>query len=80
MENTRKAVTVSFRSVTPMIPAGADLAAAIAFYRDAMHFSVTWQSDTGAGIARDDVAFNLVPNTNRQWADNAKLQHRRHGS
>ena len=54
-----------------MIPAGPSVADAIAFYRDQLGFSVTWQSDNGAGICREDVSFNLVANTNREWADNS---------
>jgi catechol 2,3-dioxygenase-like lactoylglutathione lyase family enzyme len=63
----------SFHSITPLIPAGSDLAAAIAFYTEQMGFSVVWQSEGMAGIERDKVAFNLVQNSNRDWADNASF-------
>ena len=63
----------SFSSITPMIPAGANLAAALSFYTDHMGFSITWQGDGMAGIARDGVSFNLVENDNKTWADNASF-------
>ena len=63
----------SFHSVTPVIPTGGSLASALAFYTQQMGFSVVWQSGDGAGIARDGVAFNLVENDNREWADNASF-------
>ena len=60
-----------FSSVTPMIPAGTSVADAVAFYREHLGFSVVWQDEGGAGIARDGVSFNLVKNDNRVWADNS---------
>jgi catechol 2,3-dioxygenase-like lactoylglutathione lyase family enzyme len=60
-----------FLAVTPMIPAGRDLGAAIAFYTERMGFTLEWRSDTMAGIRRGDVAFNMVVNDNRDWADNS---------
>jgi hypothetical protein len=60
-----------FTSVTPMIPAGASVADAVAFYSDQLGFSVVWQDANGGGIARDGVAFNLVKNDNKVWADNS---------
>ncbi len=56
-----------------MIPSGGDLGEALAFFVDHMGFEVTWQDDTMAGIAREDIAFNVVHNTNREWADNASF-------
>jgi hypothetical protein len=61
----------TFHTVTPMIPTGGSLADALQFYTQQMGFKVTWQADNGAGIARDGVAFNLVVNSNREWADNS---------
>lgn len=58
-------------SVTPMIPAGPSLEAAIDFYVKRMGFSVVWQSGNSAGIRRGDVAFNLVVNDSREWAENS---------
>jgi hypothetical protein len=58
-------------SVTPMIPAGGSLVDALRFYREEMGFTVTWQAEGGAGIRRDQIAFNLVVNSNREWADNS---------
>jgi len=63
----------SFRSVTPMIPTGDSLAAALAFYTEHLGFSVVWQSPEMAGIRRDGVSFNLVRNDDRAWADNSSF-------
>jgi catechol 2,3-dioxygenase-like lactoylglutathione lyase family enzyme len=60
-------------SVTPMIPSGGSLAEAIAFYTQQLGFAVVWQTDGGVGIRRDAIAFNLVKNNNRIWADNASF-------
>ncbi|MFN7947496.1 MAG: hypothetical protein U0Z53_19260 [Blastocatellia bacterium] len=64
---------VRFQSDTPLIPAGPDLAAALVFYTDGMGFSIVWQGESMAGIERDNVAFNLVVNENREWAENASF-------
>ncbi|HEX9304895.1 MAG TPA: VOC family protein [Thermoanaerobaculia bacterium] len=63
----------SFRSVTPLIPTGDSLAAALAFYTEHLGFSVVWQGDQMAGIRRDGVSFNLVRNDDRAWADNSSF-------
>jgi catechol 2,3-dioxygenase-like lactoylglutathione lyase family enzyme len=63
----------SFQSVTPLIPAGDSLAAALAFYTEQMGFRVLWQGGAMAGIGRDGVTFNLVENGNRVWAENASF-------
>jgi catechol 2,3-dioxygenase-like lactoylglutathione lyase family enzyme len=63
----------SFHSVTPLIPAGRSLAQALAFYTEQMGFSVVWRDGGAAGIARDGVAFNIVENDNREWAENASF-------
>lgn len=63
----------SFRSITPLIPTGTSLAEALAFYTEHMGFSIVWQGEGMAGIERDGVAFNLVENDNRAWADNASF-------
>lgn len=63
----------AFLEITPLIPAGSRLAAELAFYTDQLGFSVVWQGDGMAGIRRDGVAFNLVVNDNRVWADNASF-------
>jgi catechol 2,3-dioxygenase-like lactoylglutathione lyase family enzyme len=63
----------SFRSITPLIPSGGSLTAALAFYTEHMGFSIAWQGDGMAGIERDDIAFNLVENDNQMWADNASF-------
>jgi len=61
------------QSVVPLIPTGGTLAEALAFYTDHMGFSIVWQSAGGAGIKRDGIAFNLVANDNRSWADNSSF-------
>jgi catechol 2,3-dioxygenase-like lactoylglutathione lyase family enzyme len=63
----------SFISITPLVPTGESLAAALNFYTDHLGFSIVWQGDGMAGIARDGVALNLVENDNRTWADNASF-------
>jgi catechol 2,3-dioxygenase-like lactoylglutathione lyase family enzyme len=63
----------SFHDITPLAPAGPDLAAAIAFYTEQMGFSVVWQGDSMAGIRRDRIALNLVENDNREWAENTSF-------
>jgi hypothetical protein len=62
-----------FSSVTPMIPTGGKLAEALNFYVGQLGFTVVWQTENMAGIRRGDVAFNLVENSNREWADNASF-------
>jgi len=61
------------RSVTPMIPTGGSLEEALAFYTRQMGFAVVWQNGGMAGIRRDGIAFNLIENSNREWADNASF-------
>lgn len=63
----------TFRSVTPLIPTGGSLVDALDFYTRHMGFEVMWQSETMAGLRRDRIAFNLVVNDNRAWADNASF-------
>lgn len=63
----------SLRSITPMIPTGGSLAEAVAFYKEHLGFTVVWQDGGMAGIERDGVAFHLVENDNRAWADNASF-------
>lgn len=58
-------------SVTPMIPTGGALGAALEFYTEELGFSVVWRSAQMAGIRRGAVSFNLVENTNREWIDNS---------
>ena len=56
-----------------MIPSGGSLADALAFYTEHMGFSLVWQGGGMAGIERDDIAFNLVENDNREWAESASF-------
>jgi hypothetical protein len=60
-------------AITPLIPSGGSLANALSFYTNQMGFSVTWQNGEMAGIERDGIAFNVVQNENREWADNASF-------
>lgn len=60
-------------SITPLLPAGASLDDALAFYVGHLGFQLLWRDGGMAGIVRDAVAFNLVVNTNRDWADNASF-------
>jgi catechol 2,3-dioxygenase-like lactoylglutathione lyase family enzyme len=63
----------ALRSVTAMIPTGGDLEEALDFYVRHMGFSIVWRNGGMAGIRRDGIAFNLVENSNREWADNASF-------
>ena len=60
-------------TVTPLLPAGASLAAALAFYTEELGFSIAWQHGSMAGIRRGGVEFNLIENTERTWAENASF-------
>lgn len=66
-------MAASFRSVTPLVPAGARLADELAFFVDGLGFEIVWQSETMAGVRRGDVAFNLVENDDPRWAENASF-------
>lgn len=63
----------SFRSITPLIPSGGSLADELAFYTEHMGFSIVWQGGSMAGIERDGIAFHLVENDSREWAENASF-------
>jgi catechol 2,3-dioxygenase-like lactoylglutathione lyase family enzyme len=63
----------SLDSITPLIPTGTGLAEALAFYTQHMGFSVVWRHGRMAGIQRGHIAFNLVENSNKEWADNASF-------
>jgi catechol 2,3-dioxygenase-like lactoylglutathione lyase family enzyme len=60
-------------TVAPLLPAGPSLAEALHFYTEHLGFAVVWQSGSGAGVRRGAVEFNLVQNTNREWAENASV-------
>jgi catechol 2,3-dioxygenase-like lactoylglutathione lyase family enzyme len=68
-----RSVKASLRSVTPLIPAGRNLDAALAFYTEHLGFSILWQGKGMAGIRRDGISFNLVENNNQDWAANASF-------
>jgi len=65
--------SVRFLAVTPMVPAGPSLADALQFYTEQLGFAVTWQAGSMAGVRRGNVEFNLVQNTNPDWAENASF-------
>lgn len=62
-----------FRSVTPLLPAGNNLAVALSFYVDQLGFAIQWQSGNSAGIARDEIAFTLIESDNQNWLENTSL-------
>ena len=62
-----------FSSVTPLIPAGPQLSEGLDFFTQHMGFSIVWQYGEMAGIERDGVAFNLVQNDDKTWAENASF-------
>ena len=62
-----------FDTITPLIPSGTDFAAGLRFYVEHLGFSVRWQDGNMAGIEREGVAFNMVHNGNREWAENASF-------
>ena len=66
-------MAASFQSVVPLIPTGGTLAEALKFYIRQLGFEVSRQWDGGAVIRRGAVSFLLVPNSNREWADNASF-------
>ena len=57
----------------PLIPAGGPLAQALAFYNEQLGFQTKRQWESGAVIQRGSVSFMLVPNSSREWADNASF-------
>ncbi len=57
----------------PLIPTGNTLAEALQFYTAQLGFQVDAQWDGGAVIRRCCVSFMLVPNSNREWADNSSF-------
>ena len=63
----------TFLSITPMISTGVSLGEALDFYTREMGFTITWQSENGAGIRRGKVEFNLVQNNNKEWSDNSSF-------
>ena len=60
-------------TVTPLLPAGPSLADGLRFYTEQLGFVITWQGGDMAGVRRGSAAFNLVQNSNREWAENASV-------
>ena len=58
-------------TVTPLLPAGPSLSEELRFYTEQLGFEITWQGGEMAGVRRGHAAFNLVQNSNREWAENA---------
>ncbi len=73
MDTQATLLKTAFHSLTPMIPTGSSLATALTFYTEHMGFSIVWEGGGMAGIARNDISFNLVENNNREWAENASF-------
>jgi hypothetical protein len=63
----------SLRNIVPLIPSGDNFDAELAFFVDHMGFRVLWRGEGMAGIARDNIAFNLVHNNTEAWAENASF-------
>lgn len=63
----------TFVTATPLVPAGPSLEEALRLYVGHMGFHVVWQAPGAAGIERDGVSFNLVQNSNREWAENCSI-------
>ena len=62
---------VALLTITPLVPAGPDIAEDLRFYTQELGFEVTWQGGQMAGVRRGGVSLNLVQNTDQNWADNA---------
>ena len=58
-------------TVTPLLPAGPDLAEALRFYTEELGFNIVWQHGSMAGIRRGAVEFNLIESSERLWVENA---------
>lgn len=56
-----------------MTPSGGSLDDALRFFTQQLGFSIVWRGDTGAGVIRDAVAFNLIENNNREWVENSSF-------
>jgi hypothetical protein len=68
-----RGMKATLSTVVPLIPSGGSLADALDFFTRHMGFSIDWQGAGMAGIRRDGIAFNLVENDNRVWAENASF-------
>ena len=62
-----------FLSVAPLLPGGPDIVAGVDYFVNQLGFQVIYQYETGAGVRRGAVEFNLVQNDNREWADNCSV-------
>ena len=60
-------------SVTPLLPSGPDFEGELRIYTEQMGFSIVWQMDGMAGIARDGISFNLLRNDNTAWIENSSM-------
>lgn len=66
--------SITFGSVTPLIPAGGDLSVAIAFYENQLGFTTTYQDEGMAIVNRDQSSLMLIKNDDRHWAENTSLR------
>ena len=64
----------TLRSVVPLIPSGGSLAEALTLFTRHLGFTIVWQDGGMAGVRREGVAFHLVENDNRTWAENASFR------
>lgn len=60
-------------SVTPLLPSGPDFDGDLRIYTEQMGFSIVWQMDGMAGIARDGISFNLQRNDSDAWIENSSM-------
>jgi len=58
---------------TPLVPTGGPLAEVLAFYTQHLGFVVEWQGGPMAGVRRDQVRFNLIENSTREWLENSSI-------
>jgi len=56
-----------------MVPTGGPLPEALAFYTQQLGFSIDWEGGNMAGVSRDQVRFNLVENSSKEWLDNCSI-------
>jgi hypothetical protein len=68
-----RAMPPQLLSVTPLLPAGPSLDDALALYVGHLGFALDWRDGDMAGIHSGQIAFNLVVNDERAWADNASF-------
>lgn len=63
----------TFDSVTPLVPAGPDFDADLKFYVEHLGFTVLWRNGAMAGVARENVSFNLFGSRDQNWFENSSF-------